>query len=156
MGEVSFQLWGREELQPQELLPQELLPPADCPSYLYVHTGAAAAVLGPSTAGERTQWGSPVNLLCSSAWGKGQDQQQEAKMSLPPRGSWLGHGAGARSSDIAEELKVEPLLLCAERSLLRWFSLRTWFRPVHPERDGEVLMPCWPQYWCWCKWLWRG
>lgn len=135
---------------PRSYCPRNYCPRSYCPRYLYVQTGAAAAVLGTQHCWRENSAGvtkSPVNLLCSSAWGIGQDQLQEAKMSLPPRGAWLG-GAGGRSSDIEEELKVEQLLLCAERSPLRWFrhrdaSLRTWFRPVQVavERLAQVANP---------------
>lgn len=67
---------------------------------------------GPSIAGERTQWGvtsSPINLRCSSAWCKGQDQLQEAKISLPPRGAWLGRGEELRYRGGAQSGAIVPL-----------------------------------------------
>lgn len=75
----EFPAVGEGGVTSQELLPQV--------SIQYVHTGAAAAELRTQHCWREDSVGvtsSPVNLLCSSAWGKGQDHLQKAKMSLHP------------------------------------------------------------------------
>jgi len=62
-----------------------------------------------------------------------------AKMSFLRRVAGLSLRDRVRSSDIRRELEVEPLLLCVERSQLRWFWHRTRWRDYISHRAWKHL-----------------
>ena len=82
---------------------------------------------------------------------------------------WLGSPLEVTTSAIPEDLRVEPLLLCAERSQMRWFGhLVRMPRPTGRRSLGRPRT-CWRDYVCqmawehhripqksWMKWLGRG
>lgn len=72
-------------------------------------------------------------------------------MSLLCRVAGLSIRDRGRSLDIPEELRVELLFLCVERSQLRWFGHLVKMPPVrHPDgpgadpgHDGAIISPGW-------------
>ena len=67
-------------------------------------------------------WGHTYCPELSVVTGKMRSRTQVAKMSFFHRVPGLSLKVGVRSSDICEELGVEPLLLCVEQSQLSWFG----------------------------------